>query len=224
MFASDTGYAGSTACRIYKRSKADVRAKGGFLSPGFKQGDKDPVVCVSSEDAMAYAKWLEKGAGHAFRLPTEAEFEYALRGGTTGLVYWGNNHDDACVYGNVADRQAEGLPYLQGLFDSQRWSFHACDDHALYTAPVASYRPNPFGLYDMLGNVYEWTQDCYHMDYRGAPLDGSARLGSAQDCGQIVVRGAAWDSPTNDTRSASRMIGSNHFGYNNVGFRLVQPE
>jgi formylglycine-generating enzyme required for sulfatase activity len=116
-------------------------------------GDKQPVVHVSWEDATQFARWLSKETGKTFRLPTEAEWEYAARAGSKTSRFWGNNPDDACIYANVADATAKKR--------WPTWIAHNCDDKYAVSAPVGSFKPNAFGLYDMLGNVWEWVQDVY---------------------------------------------------------------
>src|SRR5262249_28192658 len=133
-----------------------------WQSPGFAQTDRHPVVCVSRADAQDYARWLAQRTSQPYRLPSEAEWEYAGRAGTTTARYWGPAPGptagptagnaaagEVCEYANVADRM-----YLRAMNFGQdpRYNF-ACTDGNVYTAPVGSYRPNAFGLYDMLGNV-----------------------------------------------------------------------
>lgn len=111
------------------------------------------MVNVSWYDATNFAKWLSKETGQKFRLPTEAEWEYTARAGTKTSRFWGNNPDEACQYANVAD-----------LTVKKRWAtwiVHNCEDNYLVAAPVGSFNPNGFGIYDMLGNVWEWVQDVY---------------------------------------------------------------
>ena len=160
-----------------------------WRNPGFAQDDKHPATCVSWEDADAYVTWLSQVTGRRYRLLTEAEWEYAARAGTTTTRYWGDDTGKTCEYANGADRStAAAVP------GADTWPVANCDDLHAYTAPVGSYRPNAFGLHDMLGNVEEWTQDCWVGNYHGAPTDGSAV--AAGDCYLRVVRGGSWlDAP-----------------------------
>ena len=116
---------------------------------------------------------------------------------------------EACLHANVGDRS---LGALGGVAD--------CDDGHTYTSPVGRYRPNPWGLFDMLGNVWEWTEDCWHLGYAGAPVDGSARTDG--DCAVRVPRGASWNSHYRNVRSANRGSYRAADRYNHIGFRLVR--
>ena len=186
-------------------------------------GDDQPVVMVSWNDAQAFLKQLNAAAsvethGRAslqFRLPTEAEWEYAARGGTEKIRYWGDDpkHTQACAYANVADQSAKKL--------WTNWTVHECDDDYAVTAPVGRFQPNAFGLYDMLGNVWEWCQDTYHENYNGAPNDGSAWGSLGDEKANRLLRGGSWyDSPSN-CRSANRSRNDPDGRYNNIGARVV---
>ena len=129
--------------------------------------------------APAYAAWLSAETGKRYRLPTEAEWEYAVRASSTTKYHFGDNEAQLCQHGNHADTSTD-----------YEWRNTACsDDVGERTAEVGRYRPNAFGLYDMEGNVYEWVQDCWNNSYVGAPTDG--RAWTSGDCGLRVVRGSA---------------------------------
>ena len=182
-----------------------------WRSPGLTQADSHPVLCVSWNDARAYAQWLSKKTGERYRLPTEAEWEYAARAGSVAARYWGDDPVQACRFANVAD---------QSRF--QTWGFgqkHECTDGHYFTAPAGGYSPNRFGLYDMLGNAWEWTEDCWNAGYAGAPADGSAWL--AGDCAQRVSRGGSWSTVPRFARSASRNKDAADHRDNLTGFRLA---
>ena len=119
--------------------------------------DSQPVVNVSWHDAREYAEWLSEKSGHVFRLPSDAEWEYAARGGTTGRNYWGDSALEACRYANGADQAAKR--------QWPEWTVHPCDDGHRVTSPVGSLKPNAFGLYDMMGNAWEWVSDWYGEKY-----------------------------------------------------------
>ena len=136
--------------------------------------DREPVTCVSWNDAQAYAAWLGERTGAGYRLPSEAEWEYAAGPGTGTKYHFENDRETLCRYSNPAE-PTKLLPNT--LF--------GCGYGAPYPAAVGSYRPNAFGLYDMHGNVWEWAGDCWNRSYAGAPTDGSAWLSG--DCGQRIV-------------------------------------
>ncbi|MCS6764721.1 MAG: formylglycine-generating enzyme family protein [Candidatus Protistobacter heckmanni] len=146
------------------------------------------MVCVGGDDAQAYVKWLTKKTCHLYRLPSESEWEYAARAGTTGAHYWDADTDnpaDVCKYANVVD-----ITFKTRIPLVANWSNHACRDKAAWTAPVASYAPNAYGLYDMSGNVWEWGEDCWHDSFLGAPANGTAW--KAENCSARVLRGGGW--------------------------------
>ena len=185
-----------------------------WRSPGLPQAQADPhpVLCVSWNDARAYAQWLSRKTGKRYRLPTEAEWEYAARGGSVTARPWGDDPAQACRFANVAD---------QSRF--QTWTFgqkHECTDGHYFTAPAGGYAPNRFGLYDMLGNVWEWTEDCWNAGYAGAPSDAMAWL--AGDCAQRVLRGGSWSTVPRFARSATRHKNSADYRDNLTGIRLAR--
>ncbi len=179
--------------------RAFARATGRALVPEQQAGPGNlPVSDVSWDDAVAYCEWLSRQTGHGYRLPSEAEWEYAVRGGSADHYWWGRG-------------RAEGR---EVCFDcGSRWDRKG-------PAPVASLAGNGFGLYDMAGNLSEWTQDCYHPDYRNAPADG--RPWVEPHCSQRVARGGAYNKPQTSLRSAQR------YGYAPatrlpfLGFRVVR--
>ncbi len=191
-------------------------------SPGFDQTGASPVVCVSWEEAKAYVGWLSQKTGESYRLLTEAEWEYVARGGTQTSRHWGDEGVEQCKYSNGADTSFEEK-------SGRKWGVASCRDGHVYTAPVGSFRPNKFGLYDFLGNVWEWVEDCWHGDYRDGPEDGSAWT-SGGDCDHRVLRGGSWSDSPRNLRSASRDARlavsrySSVFGRSGVvGFRVVRP-
>jgi formylglycine-generating enzyme required for sulfatase activity len=214
-YAAETGHDGGKDCVTFEAGSWDSRVGRDWLSPGFPQEDSHPVVCINWQDAKAYAAWLSKKTGKTYRLPSEAEWEYAARAGTTTARYWGDNADQACGYANVLDRTAKAR--LAGV----NAEGHACTDAYAYTAPVMSFKPNGFGLYDMIGNAWEWLEDCGSgSDYRGVPQDG--RPSFLGDCNYRGLRGGSWSSPPQDARSASRSRGVAMLRGNGDGFRLVR--
>ncbi|MDF1580008.1 MAG: formylglycine-generating enzyme family protein [Desulfuromonadales bacterium] len=174
-------------------------------------GDDQPAIYVSWEDATEYAKWLSRQTGKSFRLPTEAEWEYAARAGTRTARWWGESPDQACRNANVADQSAKRK--------WSNWTVHNCDDGYAVTAPVGRFAANAFGLHDMLGNVWEWCQDWYDSGYYAksprqnpqGPSGGSDR----------VHRGGSWTSGARLVRASNRNGGAPGNRYNYLGFRLL---
>jgi len=181
--------------------------------------DNQPVVSVSWEDANEFIKWLNenspltKGGRGLYRLPTEAEWEYAARGGTRNRNYWGDNKDDACRYANVHDRTSKSK------FTGLPWENHNCDDGYAVASPVGRFQPNAFGLYDMMGNVWEWCQDWYADDYyRKSPKNNPGGASSGQ---YRVLRGGSWSNGPLDLRASFRYWGGPALRGIFDGFRLV---
>jgi formylglycine-generating enzyme required for sulfatase activity len=184
--------------------------------PGFEQTDRDPVVNVTWEDAQAYVAWLSRTSGKTYRQPSEAEWEYAARAGTTTSFFWGDEEHEACRYANVGD-----FAFADGLKTSRRGLFPCTDGH-VQTAPVGSFPANAWGFHDMLGNAQEWTMDCWNATYDGLPANGDARLSG--DCYQRAVRGGSWLADAALVRSAARVV--QRIGYTDahVGFRVARSE
>jgi formylglycine-generating enzyme required for sulfatase activity len=182
-FVAATGRTMPQECVVWENGKIGM-GPANWRAPGFAQSDNHPVVCITWRDAAAYAAWLAKETGKPYRLPSEAEWEYAARGGTQSDYTFPGGEDAACAYGNVADRAAKAA--------MPNWRTANCDDGVGFgTAKVASYKPNGFGLYDTVGNVWEWVADCYRPNFEGAPIDGSA-WGDAGACGAALDRGGGW--------------------------------
>ena len=172
-----------------------------------------PVINVSWREARSHAEWLSRETGEAYRLPSEAEWEYVARAGTEAARYWGETDAAQCRHANGADAAA-----LQEYPD---WVTASCSDGYSETAPVGSFQPNAFGLYDVLGNVWEWTLDCWKERYSGAPVDGSAW--ASGDCGDRVSRGGSWMNVAGRVRSASRARDpAEEFRSEAGGFRVVR--
>ncbi|HUH56651.1 MAG TPA: SUMF1/EgtB/PvdO family nonheme iron enzyme [Rhodanobacter sp.] len=181
---------------------------------GRKAADDLPVVNVSWNDASAYAAWLGERTGKIYRLASEAEFEYALRGGTTTRYWWG----DGTPRKTVENLTGSGDHSPSG----RRWShaFRGYRDGYWGPAPVMKFAPNPFGLYDINGNVSEWVADCWHDNYNRAPVNGGAWINPG--CTARVVRGGSWGSSPDQERSAYRQGVDATVRSGRVGFRVVR--
>lgn len=191
-----------------------------WRNPGFAQTDRDPVVCVSFDDAKRYAEWLSRKTGRPYRLPTEAEWEYAARAGTTTPRYWSGDNAQACRFANVLDQAAAKAFNMD---KDAKDAFYPCDDGHIYTAPSGSFPANAFGLYDMLGNVWQWTADCYTNNYNDAPADGSRSEEPAEECDTRILRGGSWATPIEKVRSAYRHGDRPDKGTIFTGFRVARP-
>jgi formylglycine-generating enzyme required for sulfatase activity len=174
---------------------------------------RHPVVNVSYEQAIGFTEWLSGRTGKKYRLLSEAEWEYAARAGTDEVGFWGNSPDRACQFANVYDETAKAA-------HSFGWENFPCDDGYANTGPVGSFEPNGFGLYDMLGNVWEWVDDCYNGSYAGAPTDG--RVWRTGDCSRRVNRGGGWYGPPRFMRFAERDALPPLKSDDRVGFRVAR--
>ena len=209
-FVTDTNRE-MNGCSIYDE-RWQLHPDANWLSPGFVQEVTHPVTCVSWEDASAYAAWLSGKTSHRYRLPTASEWEYAARAGTEATRPWGDDQSAACADANVADSSA-----------AQRypgWVAFACNDHFVNTAPVGSFKANAFGIQDLLGNVAEWVQDCWHDTYQGAPVDGSAWMQG--DCIEHELRGGSWFTTPRYVTATFRNRFGGSYRSSATGIRLVR--
>jgi len=208
-FAKDTQRITSGGCNTVGDGEWNHDAGASWTDPRFPQADDHPVVCVSWQDAKDYAAWLARKTGNDYRLPSESEWEYAVRGGTTTAYFWGDNADDGCRSANFGDRSlVRAVPALLDVVakdlaaGSTRARLATCDDGGVFTTAAGRYAANPFGLRDMTGNAWEWVEDCYEASFETLPLDGKAR--TKDNCESRIVRGGSWDDYPTDFRSASR--------------------
>lgn len=174
---------------------------------------------VNHADAQAFAAWLSAKTGKKYRLPSESEWEYAARAGTTTPWFWGPAEDSAgstkaCDYANTHDETGKDAHLLYV------WSNHKCNDGVAEVGPVGKYKPNPFGLHDILGNVREWVQDCHRSGYKDAPSDGSAL--NDPECTKRIVRGGAWMDGASTSRAAYRHPEDPKYRNYLAGFRLAR--
>ena len=210
-FARATSRSAGTCQPPAGLANPDAKLELSWKEPGFRQSDDHPVVCVNWQDAQAYAAWLSRETGKRYRLPSEAEWEYAARAGTDSARFWLAGYDTACGFANVADRAAARV--------FKDWTAAPCDDGQVFTATAGSYRANGFGLHDMLGNVWEWVGDCWN-DSHEAGDPHVARFSG--DCGRRVIKGASWISIERLVRIAARGADKPEARTIGTGFRVVR--
>lgn len=194
---------------VRARACATLSASAG----GPESSSMTPAVNVNWDEAQSYSNWLSKTTGRRYRLPSEAEWEYAIRGGTVSARFWGEDRRGQCEHANGADLSA--LKRDRSL----RAGDQPCDDGHATLAPVGRFKPNAFGLHDLAGNAWEWTLDCWVDSYKGAPADG--RAVDAPNCAKRVIRGGSWRTKPESLRSANRGLSPAGFRGDDVGFRVV---
>lgn len=201
-FVKDGGYNVGSGCTIWQGAIGRPDSAKSYRSPGFEQSGSHPAVCVSWHDAKAYLGWLSKKTGKTYRLLSEAEREYVTRAGTATPFWWG---------AKITLGQANYNPNLIGR---PRIAYRSM------TVPVDLFQPNPWGLYQVHGNIYEWVEDCYHATYHGAPADGSAW--TAGECSSRVYRGGSWCRVDWALRAADRNGLPPQVQSNDAGFRVAR--
>jgi formylglycine-generating enzyme required for sulfatase activity len=215
-FVADTGMTAGNSCReiaTFDRSPvAWGPPEASFRKPGFDVTGSQPVVCISWHEAQAYVAWLRRRTGKPYRLPTEAEWEYAARAGTNTSYSFGDNETELCGYARFADLNS-------------RYVWHdACRSGTTTYGPlpVGSLKPNPWGLFDMHGNAWEWVEDCWTPTAADIPTDGSAFVHPG-NCEMGVVRGGSFAAGSRRVRSAIRApVPTATHNYND-GFRVALP-
>lgn len=203
-FVAASGYRPGAGCRVFENGKWVDKAELSFRNPGFPQTSDHPAVCINWNDAKAYTDWMTARMNALYRLPSEAEREYATRAGTTTLFSWGND---------IAPSRA-AYDWTVSFASSPR------GENRRGTHPVTAFAANPWGLYQMHGNVSEWVEDCWNNSYRSAPSDGSAWISG--DCRLRVLRGGSWGYAPKDLRAAYREGATFTFRNFNFGFRVVR--
>ncbi len=212
-FVKETARETKPGCHSMRGGFFHKNPKATWQNPGFEQKNEEPVVCVSWNDAQAYVAWLTKKSLKQYRLLNESEWEYVARGGSTGRRYWADAEDAAtCRHASVADASYKAVSPGAPLFP--------CSDGFAHTAPVGRFPPNPFGLHDMLGNAWEWVEDCWNEGYSGAPELAVPRVSGA--CSERVFRGGAWNSTPATLRTAYRDRESKDERHDNLGFRVAR--
>lgn len=216
-FVKATGYKTEGGCKTYVGTEWKLAADRSWRSPGFNQDDTHPVVCVNWNDAKAYAKWLSDVTGQPYRLMTEGEAEYAARGVTIPVsdqphYFFGNDEAHLCTYANGADESTK--------VEFRNWRVARCKDGYVYTAPVASFKANAFGLYDVHGNAWTWVEDRWHDNYNSAPPDSNAWSDGASLF--RVLRGGTWGGSPQGLRSAFRVGDAADVRSSAGGFRVAR--
>jgi formylglycine-generating enzyme required for sulfatase activity len=216
-FIRESGHEIRPGCRTWDATLGRFNDDGRrtWSNPGVpaEPTDTHPVSCVAWADAQAYARWLSQKTQRRYRLPSEAEWEYAARAGTSSLRFWGDAPEDGCDFANTYDT-AGRTAYRLG------WANAGCADGFPDVAPVGQFRPNAFGLHDMIGNVWEWVEDCAAGSYVGRPKDGSAWtwLGG---CKRRVMRGGGWITAPERSRSGFHGDGDDTDRADYSGFRVA---
>jgi len=182
-FIAESGYQAGTDCRMWNGETIAHVAGKDWRDPGYGRAplEEDPVGCVSWYDAKAYVAWLAEQTGQGYRLPSAAEWEYVARSGTQTDYPWGDDPNGGCGMANYYDQSAAGL---------RPWDPVNCTDGHPQVAPVGSLAANGFGVHDIIGNVWEWVEDCHIVPYGVQPTDGSPHQVEG-DCYRRGVRGGA---------------------------------
>lgn len=223
-FVAATGHRTSGGCMEFSpEASFTISEKFDWDNPGFEQTGDSPVGCVSYYDARAYAGWLSEKTGQDYRLPTEAEWEYAARAGSAGPYHWGSDRMQACRYANVRSPGAHTISKRQ--VEADRKDGFPCDDGMPLVSPVGSFEANAFGLHDVQGNNWEWVEDCNHKDYVGAPTDGSAwrdEDDAKEGCQFGVIRGGSYLNLVERSSVTVRAGRPQSGRATNMGFRVAR--
>lgn len=213
-FSTATGRQARTNCGTDRSTHGTwaMDPNGSWRDPAFSQGVDHPVVCVSWVDAQAYVAWLNSQTSGGYRLLSEAEWEYAARAQSGSAYPWGADANSGCAHMNGGDATT--------LTSYPSWNVVTCTDGGVYTTPVGSYRPNAFGLYDMIGNAQEWVADCHEVSLDSVPSDGRAYTGGS--CVDHVLRGGRWSSQPFGLRAAYRHERGPNEATNSDGFRVAK--
>ncbi|WP_446830787.1 formylglycine-generating enzyme family protein [Candidatus Foliamicus sp.] len=217
-FTSATGYEMEPGCRGYIGDEwaMDPEAHWTDLRLGQEWQPEHPVACVSWLDARAYVAWLSETSGQTYRLPSEAEWEYAARAGSGEFYPWGEDPHQGCTYANMYDISTDAVHNFG-------WPRVNCDDGFSTLAPVGRFQANGFGLHDVTGNLWEWVEDCYEVLYSDAmPVDGSAYGPPPGQCDNRSVRGGSWLTNYPWQRVTFRGRDPETVRYSFFGFRVAR--
>lgn len=222
QFVAATNYVAPKTCLQMASKEWFDDIAGNWAGNKHSSSEFEPVTCIGWTGAKAYTAWLSSVTGKTYRLPTEAEWEYAALAGQNTIFLWGNEADRAraCGHANIADQAAEAAIKrdYDGLESKDHVGVLACNDQSGYASVVGMYQANAWGLHDLIGNINEFVEDCYTKGYSNAPADGSARLDG--DCATRALRGGSWHWPVQPTIQRGSMpadfIGALE------GFRVVE--
>ena len=224
-FVNATGYRPAPGCWHFVGSEWLWDESRSWEDAKIGQNDEHPVTCINWHDAQAYLEWLSDITGHRYRLASESEWEYAVRGNRSSVFWFGDSSVDICRWVNLGDestRQEFGWHQTQIKYEVMGdWKGEPCDDGYPTTAPVKETTANPFGLHGMLGNANEWVADCWNDTHQGAMTDGRPRL-TQGDCGMRVMRGQGWTAIAAGTRPAFRLKMTATDRRFTFGFRVVR--
>lgn len=222
-FIQATGHKPGTNCILFIAAARDIPNGAGYkvvagadwTNPGYGRvpAPNEPVVCVDWKDAKAYVSWLSKTVGKPYRLLSEAEWEYAANPGGVRPFTWGSDPEDACKFSNLYD--------AAGAEPSAPWPATKCSDGFKQVAPVKSFPPNRFGLYDMIGNTWQWVQDCHVMPRPAEPADGRpVEVDGA--CPLRGVKGGSWATTVKRMRPQFRGRDPENQVSGLFGFRIAR--
>jgi formylglycine-generating enzyme required for sulfatase activity len=217
-FVADTGHSSADGCNLFFPKEMDVRREPGvtWRDPAYGRppADEEPVVCISWPDANAYLAWLSDKTGIQYRLLSEAEWEYVARSRATTVFPWGDTGEGGCDYANIYDNS--------GRNPDMPWDVTDCRDGFTIVSPVGQLKPNSFGAYDMVGNVWEWTQDCYVAPYPPESVDETPIEADSGACDRRVVKGGSWRTSLRWQRPSFRGRDPEDFASQIFGLRVAR--
>ncbi|MBU6225374.1 MAG: formylglycine-generating enzyme family protein [Burkholderiales bacterium] len=207
FFIEQSGYTTTQGCLTWVGDGYDKPPKVNWKETGFAQTDDHPVVCVSWLDVKAYTQWLSKISQKSYRLPTEMEWEYVAKADQGLVPFPWPSGESPCNRANLADQS------LLRLYPN--WRLVGCNDGFEFTSSVGSFAANPWGIYDLQGNVMEWVSDCYSSTIQVQPWKNS-------ECIKRVIKGGGWDMTEKYLRNAYRGRAAAHISSTGIGFRVVR--